>query len=157
MKKREVEVCNLSARVEFKKGRVARLVEVLDENLPENLRAPEGLLSIAVMDNDKISEIHKDFLEDPKATDVITFEGDGDGKFAGEICVSAEMAMNVASKYSNTPDAELCLYIAHGMLHLAGVDDIEEQDAKEMRAAEALAAKIISRKLRSPVFKFKED
>ena len=155
MKNREVEVCNLSANVEFEKGRVVRLVRILDENLPKNLRAPKGLLSVAVMDNDKISEIHKDFLGDPKATDVITFEGDKGGEFAGEICVSAEMAMSVASKYSNTPDAELCLYIAHGMLHLAGIDDIEPEDAKEMRAAEAVASKIIAQKFRKPVFNFK--
>ncbi len=152
---REVQVCNLSKVLEFDNNRVVRLVRVLDERLPKNMRAPKGALSIAIMDNAKIAQVHKDFLGDPKPTDVITFEGDGDGKFAGEICASAEMARDVASKYSNTADAELCLYIAHGMLHLAGIDDIEPQDAKQMREAEAIAAKIISSAFRKPVFKFK--
>lgn len=153
--KREVQVCNLSEIAEFDPSRVVRLVRILDEELPEGMRAPKGALSIAIMDNAKIAQIHKDFLGDPKPTDVITFEGDGDGMFAGEICASAEMARSVASKYSNTADAELCLYIAHGMLHLAGIDDIEPQDAKKMREAEAVAAGIISRRFRKPVFKIK--
>lgn len=153
---REVEVCNLTDSVEFENRRVVRLVRVLDEFLPKHLRAPKGALSIAVMDDKKIAEIHKDFLNDPKPTDVITFEGDGDGVFAGEICVSAQTAKNVCKKYSNSSDAELSLYIAHGMLHLAGVDDIEPEDALKMREAEAIALKIILEKFKKPIFKFKD-
>lgn len=157
MKKgREVQVCNLSKIAQFDAARVRRLVRVLDEDLPKNLHAPRGALSIAVMDDAQIAQVHKDFLNDAKPTDVITFEGDGDGLFAGEICVSAETAKRVAAKYSNTADRELCLYIAHGMLHLAGVDDIAPDDAKKMRAAEAIASEIILKRFQKPVFKFEE-
>lgn len=155
MKKlREVQVCNMSETASFKPSRVVRLVRILDERMPENLRAPEGSLSIAVMDDEALAKIHADFLNDPSKTDVITFEGGGEEGFAGEICVSAERALEKASEFNNTPDAELCLYIAHGMLHLAGVDDIAPEDALEMRAAEAVAAKIIKEAFRAPVFTF---
>ena len=153
-KPREEQVCNMSEIADFKAGRVVRLVRILDGKLPENLRAPEGALSIAVMDDDALAKIHADFLGDSSKTDVITFESGGEEGFAGEICVSAERACAKASEFGNTPDAELCLYIAHGMLHLAGVDDIAPEDAVKMRAAEAVAAKIIKEAFRAPVFHF---
>lgn len=151
---REVKVCNLSGLADFDPARLRRLVRVLD-GLPEGMRAPAGWVSVAVMDDARLSQIHADFLGDPSKTDVITFEGDPSEGFAGEICVSAERALEVAARYGNTPDAELCLYVAHGLLHLAGIDDIEEEDAKRMRAAEAGAAELIARSFRKPVFKFK--
>ena len=153
---RQVRICNLSELVEFDAARVRRLVRSLDE-LPAHMRAPRGWISIAVMDDEKLAQIHADFLNDPSKTDVITFEGDPDDDFAGEICVSAERALEVARNYSNSPDAELCLYIAHGFLHLAGIDDIAPEDAKKMRAAEAEAAALIVRKFKKPIFKFKEE
>ena len=155
-KPREVQVCNLSSLAGCSPRRVARLVRVLDGRLPENLRAPDGALSIAVMDDARLAQIHADFLNDPACTDVITFEGGGEEGFAGEICVSAERALEKCAAYGNTPDEELCLYIAHGMLHLAGVDDIAEEDAKKMRAAEAVALEIIRSAFRKPVFVFKK-
>ena len=152
---RKVEVFNQSKLVDFDPRRVARLARVLDEFLPANLRAPKGWLSVAVMDDEALCKIHADFLGDPSKTDVITFEGDPLDGFAGEICVSAERALEVCGKFSNTPNLELCLYVAHGMLHLAGVNDIEPEDAAKMRAAEAAAMSIIKRKFRKNVFNFK--
>ena len=155
-KQRTVQACNMSAIADFNPRRVSRLVRALDERLPTHLRAPKGLLSIAVMDDASLAKIHADFLNDPSKTDVITFESGGEEGFAGEICVSAERALEKCADYGNTPDEELCLYIAHGMLHLAGVDDIAPEDAKKMRAAEASALEIIKSSFRKPVFNFKK-
>lgn len=155
IKKREVKVCNLSRIADFATPRLVRLVRVLDE-LPNAMAVPQGWISVAVMDDEDLSKIHADFLNDPAKTDVITFEGDPDDNFAGEICVSAQRAFEVSKEFSNTPDAELCLYIAHGFLHLAGIDDISAEDSKKMRDAEAVAAALIKRKFRKPVFNFKE-
>ena len=56
-------------------------------------RVPGGDLSIAILSDAKVAEIHGDFLDDPTETDVITFPGDPDMEFAGEICVSADRAL----------------------------------------------------------------
>lgn len=153
---RKVDVVNLSELVEFDFARLRKLVRTLDEFLPSQMRTPEGDLSIAVMDDAKLCEIHQDFLNDPTKTDVITFEGDKDENFAGEICVSAERAIDVCKNFSNTPNLELALYVAHGMLHLAGIDDIEPEDAAKMREAEAVALEIIKKKFKKPIFNFKK-
>ncbi len=152
---REIEIINYAeGAVSFDAADLREMVFALDANLPANMRAPEGLLSIAVFDDAQLAEIHQDFLGDPAITDVITFDGDPQEGFAGEVCVSAERALDCAAEYGNTPDAELLLYVAHGYLHLAGLDDMTEHDAKKMREGEALALKIITGKLKLPVFKF---
>ena len=41
---------------------------------------------------EELAKIHADFMNDPTATDVITFAGDTAAGLAGEICVSADTA-----------------------------------------------------------------
>ncbi len=151
--RRIVESCNNSKNVKFKSKDLELFINTLDRTLPENLKAPMGNLSIGVFDNADLAKIHLDFLNDPKETDVITFDGDETG-FGGEICVSAERAMQYGPKFGNTANRELCLYVAHGYLHLAGVNDIEEEDAKKMRAAEKIALEILDKNFKQPIFKF---
>ncbi len=107
--------------------------------------------------------MHEEFLGDPTKTDVITFPGDeifsaprprknsagvpaaddDDSAFAGEICVCVDQAQRMARELGTTPADELLLYLVHGWLHLAGLDDIEERDRAEMRAAEATALELL--------------
>lgn len=154
MSKRQIDVLDKSGLIEFDKRRIVAFVRFLDDMLPENLRAPKGVLSIAFFNDRDIAKIHADFMDKPNPTDVITFEGDSDDDFAGEICASAQTALANAPKFSTSPSDELALYVAHGYLHLAGVDDISEADALKMRAAEALAMKILKAKFRKPIFNF---
>ena len=56
--------------------------------------------------------------------------------FAGEICVSAETAWRESRSRGIHFSRELCLYLAHGWLHLAGYDDLAEDDRLAMREAE---------------------
>lgn len=44
--------------------------------------------------------------------------------------------------------------MAHGYLHLAGIDDVAEEDALVMREGEAEALKILDKKFRKPIFTF---
>ncbi len=153
--RRSVEVSNLAkAVVSFRKADVVRLIKSLDSLLPKDLRAPEGEISVAVFTDEGLRRIHIDYLNDPSDTDVITFEGDPADGCSGEICASAERALDWCERFCNTASEELSLYIAHGYLHLAGVDDIAPEDAKKMRAAEALALEII-RSEAPDIFKFK--
>ena len=122
----------------------------LDANLPDKFKAPDGTLSIAIFDDAEIAKIHADFMNKPDATDVITFEGEDD--MVGEVCASAERALDWSKKFGTTASAELSLYVAHGYLHLAGIDDIAEEDALIMREGEKLALDILYKKFRTPIF-----
>lgn len=135
---------------------------------------PAGTLSVAFLGDEEIRRMHEEFLSDPTKTDVITFPGDevfsaprergsssvaadDDGNaesadaFAGEICVCVDQALRMADELKTTPADELLLYLVHGWLHLAGLDDIEEADRKTMRAAEALALDLLRARNLAPL------
>lgn len=151
---RQIDIFQNSKCSECDVKKLRTFIRKLDERLPKKLRAPSGVLSIAIVDDAELAKIHGQFLNDPEKTDVITFPSDEKG-FSGEICASAERALKTAKKFSNTPNRELALYVAHGYLHLAGLDDIEICDAAKMRKAEAEAMRIFDSSFKKPVFNFK--
>ena len=87
-------------------------------------KIPEEI-SVALVSDRKISAIHRQFMGIAGATDVITFQH-------GEIVVSVETASRQAIDYESDLLQELRLYIAHGLLHLAGYDDHSEDGFREM-------------------------
>lgn len=82
-------------------------------------------LELTLVDDATLAAIHRDFLDDPTVTDVITFPH-------GEILVSVEMAARRAGEFGKGVRGETFLYLIHGMLHLAGLDDRAPEDAEEM-------------------------
>ena len=73
----------------------------------------------------ELERVHADFLDDPTVTDVITFPH-------GEILVSVEMAARRAEEFGKGLRGEAFLYLIHGILHLAGLDDRSEENAAAM-------------------------
>jgi probable rRNA maturation factor len=124
---------------------------------------PAGELSIAILTDTALARIHGDFMDDPTATDVITFEGDSATGQAGEICVSADTAAKYILSLSHGKargafqekfSSELTLYIVHGWLHLAGYDDLEPARKRLMRAAEKRALALLRAGNAMPSFQF---
>ena len=97
---------------------------------------PAGELSVALMEAAAHCDLHERFLGDPSPTDVITFPGDAEMDFAGEICVNCDQALQESCQRGTTFADELSLYLVHGWLHLAGLDDTTYPERALMRAAE---------------------
>jgi probable rRNA maturation factor len=131
---------------------------------------PAGELSLVFLTDMALAKIHGDFMDDPTATDVITFEGDATSGLAGEICVSADTAWKYVgsalapTSRASSPQAatlrkhfaaELTLYVVHGWLHLAGYDDLQPAKKRRMRAAEARAMKLLADHRAIPPFRLK--
>lgn len=114
-------------------------VHALRECLKISRRKRSGLaslaeLSVILVSNRRMAELHRRFLHLPGPTDVITFQH-------GEIFVSVETARSHARRFGNSLESELRLYIAHGLLHLHGFNDKDSAGAAEMeRAQEKLVA-----------------
>jgi probable rRNA maturation factor len=87
-------------------------------------------VSVAIVSDRRIAQMHVDFMGIAGATDVITFEH-------GDIVISAETARRNAAEYAQPVDHEVALYILHGLLHLNGFDDIAARDRKRMHAVQA--------------------
>jgi probable rRNA maturation factor len=103
----------------------------------EELGPPSCQLSIAVVDNESIHALNRQYLQHDYATDVLSFLLEEDEKqLEGEVIVSAEMAQEQCQGFGWTADNELLLYVIHGVLHLVGLDDRDDEARAEMRAAE---------------------
>ncbi|MGJ3241692.1 MAG: rRNA maturation RNase YbeY [Opitutales bacterium] len=138
MTERIIEVaCAFPPAEQMPAGAIESLIRSLDAD--PRFAVPAGDLSVALLDETALADIHHRFLDDPSPTDVITFPGDPDDGTAGEILVSAERAAARATRHGHTPGDELALYLAHGWLHLAGYDDTTEAARTRMRAAEQAA------------------
>ena len=85
--------------------------------------------------DEKLAEMHGTYLQDNSKTDVITFNL-GDKDIEGEIYISKDRAFEQAKQYEVSFEEEIIRLVIHGILHLAGYDDIEEQDGKEMKKIE---------------------
>jgi probable rRNA maturation factor len=95
-------------------------------------------LSVTIVDNPTIHRINRDHLQHDCPTDVISFplsDEDGDA-LAGELVISAEMACQIAKELGERPEDELGLYLVHGLLHLCGYDDHDDDDIRAMRSRE---------------------
>ena len=91
-------------------------------------------VSVVLVSDRRMAELHRRFLQEPGPTDVITFQH-------GEIFVSTETARRQARRFGTTADHEMRLYLAHGLLHLHGFDDKDARSAAKMkRVQEKLVA-----------------
>lgn len=97
-----------------------------------------GEITVALVSDRRMTELHKRFMGIADPTDVITFQH-------GEIIVSTETARRQARAAGTTTAAEIRLYIVHGLLHLAGMDDRVPADARRMRAKQEEILRTISR------------
>ena len=134
---RDIEIANHHERLKISRKAIVTLFANLDRL--SFAKVGPGDLSIVFMDNARIGRLHDQFMNDPEATDVITFKGDPHLGFAGEICVSAEYAAESAPRHDLPFSEELSLYLVHGWLHLAGYDDRCDEDRAAMREAERRA------------------
>ena len=97
----------------------------------------EAEVSLAFVDNPTIHRLNKRYLDHDEPTDVLSFPlSDSSKKLQGELVLGAEVALARAAELGHDVQAELTLYVIHGLLHLCGHDDHDEEDAARMREAE---------------------
>jgi probable rRNA maturation factor len=89
----------------------------------ELVQLPE--ISVLIVSDLRIASLHRQFMNELGPTDVITFQH-------GEIFIGAETARRNARRFGNALAHELRLYLVHGLLHLHGFDDRDEERARKM-------------------------
>jgi len=82
-------------------------------------------VEVALVDDATSDRVHRDFMGIEGPTDVITFEH-------GEIVIGVEVAKRQAAEYGEPELRELLRYLVHGLLHLAGHEDVEDDDRTRM-------------------------
>ena len=96
------------------------------------------LVSIAVVDNKQIRKLNERFLRRKKNTDCLSFDLSQPKVFPKwfDIIVNGQLAKSEAAKRHHSAQAELALYITHGLLHNLGFDDHSISKAKIMHRLE---------------------
>jgi probable rRNA maturation factor len=130
-----IDIANLQTRVAIDPRRLRRAVRLV----LTDAGIGSGEISVAIVDDQRIHELNRNFLQHDYATDVLSFllETAGPtGPITGEIVASGDYAAREAPRYGWSAADELLLYVIHGSLHLAGYDDLTKRQAAEMRTAE---------------------
>ncbi|MCR9294371.1 MAG: rRNA maturation RNase YbeY [bacterium] len=93
--------------------------------------------SVSIVDDPTIHRLNREYLAHDWPTDVISFVFENEaGSVEGEIIASADTANKLHQAAGWRPQDELLLYVVHGLLHLAGLDDLTPADQQDMRRFE---------------------
>lgn len=96
-------------------------------------------LSLALVGDREMGQLHLRFMNIPGPTDVLTFplEMDQRGRAgSGEIVICVPEARRRAKEENVPLEHELLLYAIHGMLHLDGLDDRTDSGYRKMHRIE---------------------
>ena len=98
-------------------------------------RHSAGKLEIGVVDGRTMAKLHKAWMNDASATDVLTFDlrdTPRRGHVDAQIVVCEAVARREARARKLDWQDELLRYVVHGCLHLCGYDDRRSADARRM-------------------------
>ena len=93
-------------------------------------------LSLLLVSDSFIRRLNKKFLARDRATDVLAFDLEDKEMprhhLAGDIAVSLDTARATSRVFKISVEEELCRYVVHGILHLAGYDDRSSFKKRQM-------------------------
>lgn len=122
----------------------------------------QGTVIVLVTGSAAVRSLNRNFRHKNKPTDVLSFPSAlpttgprRSAQLAGEIAISADIAVQNAVRLGHSAAQEIKVLVLHGILHLAGFDherDNGEMARKEMKLRRALKlpAALIERTRRTP-------
>ncbi|MDQ7029125.1 MAG: rRNA maturation RNase YbeY [Ardenticatenia bacterium] len=130
---------SLSTRVDAR--RLARAVRAV--LLAEEVKCPVGL-TVAVVDDAEMEQLHVTYRGEPGTTDVLSFPfeplsggEEEEYEYLGDVVIAWPQAARQAGEEGHTPQDEVDLLVVHGVLHLLGYDDEVPEARARMWARQA--------------------
>jgi probable rRNA maturation factor len=126
-----IEVRNLQRTVRVPTRRLQQFADIAGtlvwkQKRPRAEIASVAAISVLIVSDRRMAALHEEFCGLASPTDVLTFQH-------GEIVISAETAERQARIFHSSLATEIQLYLLHGLLHLAGFDDVTTQQQKRMQ------------------------
>jgi metalloprotein, YbeY family len=98
-----------------------------------------GNVNYLFCDDKEILRVNREFLGHDYFTDIITFDYSYRDRVGGDIFISLDTVASNADELGEMRERELLRVIAHGVLHLCGIDDKGPGEREIMEAAENAA------------------
>ena len=95
-----------------------------------------GDIGYMFVDDEKILEVNREYLQHDYYTDIITFDYCEDDELNGDLVISLYTVRTNAELFGKTYEEELYRVIIHGVLHLIGINDKGPGEREIMEAAE---------------------
>lgn len=95
----------------------------------------DAVVSVSALDEREIGELNHRYLSRKGPTDVLAFplgEESGDGYLLGDVLICPQHIMARREEYGVEEGRELDFVAAHGIMHLLGYEDDDEEKAAVM-------------------------
>jgi probable rRNA maturation factor len=122
----------------------AEIVALSRHVLAEMRVHPQAELSVILVDEAAMEQLHVQWMDEPGPTDVLSFpmdelrpgsdEEESPPGLLGDVVLCPQVATKQAETAGHTTQEELLLLTTHGILHLLGYDHAEPDEEKEMFA-----------------------
>ncbi|MEU0489506.1 rRNA maturation RNase YbeY [Nocardiopsis sp. NPDC006139] len=134
-----IDVANESGVTTVDEERLSRLARYVLDAMRVH---PLAELSVVLVDEGPMADLHVRWMDEPGPTDVLSFPMDelrpgGPGRTSepgvlGDVIICPQVAERQAEKAGHSTEAEIDLLCTHGILHLLGYDHAEPDEHKEM-------------------------
>lgn len=129
----------ISARVPGGATRLQGQLRRLANDMLTELDCEARELSVLLCDDRMIRKLNARYRDQPKATDVLAFGNEATGKhptlpspLLGDVVISLQTAKRQAREHGATLLQETAFLLAHGLLHLLGMDHDTPRKAATM-------------------------
>ncbi|MBQ0061120.1 MAG: rRNA maturation RNase YbeY [Bacteroidales bacterium] len=95
-----------------------------------------GEIAYIFVNDEKILEVNKQYLQHDYYTDIITFDYTESDAISGDLFISLDTVRTNAELIGATYEQELNRVIIHGILHLCGINDKGPGEREIMEQAE---------------------
>lgn len=104
-----------------------------------------GEIAYIFVDDEKILEVNRQYLQHDYYTDIITFDYTEGDTISGDLFISLDTVRTNAEQVGATYEQELRRVIIHGILHLCGINDKGPGEREIMEAAEDSALALLKK------------
>jgi probable rRNA maturation factor len=114
-------------------------LEALIQAVCDRFGLSGATISVGIVDDAEIADLNRKYLDHEGPTDCLSFDLSDDeaaGSRAFDLIVNGQMALRQAAERGHSGQAELALYITHGLLHQLGYDDDTPENARKMHQTE---------------------